>query len=99
MKIILYMLEDEEADALLRVLLSGLKPDGVRLIIRRQMNLLIEQYEKLGAEFKIEYLGERIPAEEISFFLKRRGELTNVELNKLRMLENLYNTIDEWGVE
>lgn len=99
MKIIRYMLEDEEADALLRVLLSGLKPDGVRLIIRRQMNLLIEQYEKLGAEFKIEYLGDRIPSEEISFFLKRRGELTNVELNKLRMLENLYNTIDEWGVE
>lgn len=99
MKIISYMLEDEEADALLRVLLSGLKPDGVRLIIRRQMNLLMEQYEKLGAKFEIEYLGERIPAEEISFFLKTRGEITNIELNRLRMLENLYNTIDEWGVE
>lgn len=84
---------------LLAALLSGLKPDGVRLILRANINSWIQKYEKAGADFAVHYSSEKIPAEEIHVICINHGNLDRMDLDRLYMLEDLYNTIDQWGVE
>ena len=84
---------------LLAVLLSGLKPDGVRLILRANINSWIQKYEKVGAAFMIHYADEKIPAKTMQVLCVNHGNLDRMDLDRLDMLEDLYNTIDQWGVE
>lgn len=84
---------------LLAALLSGLKPDGVRLILRANINSWIQKYEKAGAAFMIHYADEKIPAKTMRVLCVNHGNLDRMDLDRLDMLEDLYNTIDQWGVE
>lgn len=84
---------------LLAALLSGLKPDGVRLILRANIQQWICKYEKAGAAFLIHYPGEKIPAKTMRVMCVNHGNLDRMDLERLDMLEELYNTIDQWGVK
>ena len=94
-----YDLTIAEEDRLLAALLSGLKPDGVRLVLRAHIQQWICKYEKAGAAFIVHYPGERIPAKTMLVVCVRYGNLDRRDLNLLYKLVDLYNTIDEWGGE
>lgn len=99
MNIRFYELEGNEPEVLLRALLSGLRPDGVRLILRNYIRTWLDKYEKAGAAFHIYYSPDRIPAKDIRIMVINHGNLDKQDLARLDTLEDLYNSIDEWGVE
>ena len=94
-----YDLSNVERRYLLSALLSGLKPDGVRLILRSHINSWIQKYEKAGAAFMIHYPSEKIPAKSMRILCVNHGNLDKIDLEMLKVFEKLYNTIDQWGVE
>lgn len=94
MNIRFYELEGNEPEVLLRALLSGLRPDGVRLILRTNIILWIREYEKAGAAFTFWSTENTVRISCI-----KRGTLDKQDLARLDTLENLYNSIDEWGLE
>lgn len=94
-----YDLTITQEHRLLAALLSGLKPDGVRLILRANINTWIQKYEKAGAAFIVHYEGERIPAKVMRVLCVNHGNLDRQDLDRLDALEELYNTVDEWGRE
>ena len=96
MKLRFYELEGDEPEILLRALLSGLKPDGVRLIIRNAINVKIAEYKEAGAAFLVHFNPD---ASEIRVICVNHGELQYPDMYKLDVLEDLYNTIDEGGIE
>lgn len=94
-----YDLTITQEERLLAALLSGLRPDGVRMILRANINSWIQKYEKAGAVFQIFYPDEKIPAKSIRILCINHGNLDRQDLDRLDMLEGLYNTIDKWGLE
>lgn len=96
MNINTYDLEYIELSMLLKALLSGLKPDGVRMIIRAYINKKIEEYKKAGAAFTVHYDGNKC---RLRVLCVNHGRLDHQDLDRLDVLEKLYNTVDEWGVE
>ena len=96
MKINVCDLEYIELSMLLEALLSGLKPDGVRMIIRAYINSKIEEYKKAGAAFLVYYDGNKV---QIRVVCVNHGRLDHQDLGRLEVLEKLYNTVDEWGME
>lgn len=96
MKLRFYELAGNEPEILLRALLYGLRPDGVRLILRGAINSKISDYEKAGAAFLVNYDNDACA---ISIICVNRGNLDRQDLDRIDTLEDLYNTIDEWGVE
>lgn len=94
MKINIYDLEYIELSMLLRALLSGLKFDGVRMIIRSYINSKIEEYKKAGAAFTVHYNKNKV---RIRVICVNHGRLDHQDLGRLEVLEKLYNTVDEWG--
>lgn len=94
MNIRFYELEGNEPEVLLRALLSGLRPDGVRLILRVNITSWIKKYEKAGAAFTF-WSTERT----VRVMCINHGNLDKQDLARLDTLEHLYNTIDEWGFE
>lgn len=99
MKLRFYELAGNEPEILLRALLSGLRPDGVRLILRKHIDMWLEQYQKAGAAFHIYYSPDRIPAKHLRIMVINHGNLDRQDLDRIDTLEDLYNTIDKWGVE
>lgn len=96
MKLKFYELEGNEPEILLRALLSGLRPDGIRMILRGAINSKISEYEKTGAAFLVRYDNNSCC---IRVICVNHSNLDRQDLDRLDTLEDLYNTIDEWGVE
>lgn len=94
-----YDLTITQEERLLAALLSGLKPDGVRMILKANIASWIKKYEKAGAAFMIYYADDNIPVKTIRVLCVNHGNLDRQDLDRLDMLEGLYNTIDEWGRE
>ena len=99
MKLKFYELEGNEPEILLRALLSGLRPDGVRLILRKYIEMWVKQYEKAGAGIQIYAKLEDSPENHIRILCYNHGNLDRQDLDRLDTLEDLYNTINEWGIE
>ena len=112
MKLKFYELEGNEPEILLRALLSGMRPDVVRRILRDYIDMLVKQYqqagagihvyaiEKFGGTFDVSFIStESVPTTIIRIMVINHGNLDRQDLDRLDTLEDLYNTIDEWGVE
>lgn len=84
----------QQEERLLAALLSGLRPDGVRMILRANIISWIQKYNEAGAAFTFWSTGK-----EIRILRINHGNLDKQDLDRLDMLEELYNTIDQWGVE
>ena len=94
-----YDLSRVEERYLLSALLSGLRPDGVRIILRNHIWTWLHKYEKAGAAFHLYYSQDKIPAKTIRIMVINHGNLEKIDLDMLKVFEKLYNTIDKWGVE
>lgn len=96
MKLKLYELEGNEPEILLRALLLGLRPDGVRMILRAAIEKKISDFSKIGARFVMDITEE---GRKIDITCVRNAGLYAGDMRSIHALENLYNTIDEWGCE
>ena len=89
-----YDLTSTQEQRLLAALLSQLRPDGVRLILRANIISWIQKYEKAGARFT--FWADK---ETMRISCIERGTLDKMDFDRLDMLADLYNTINQWGVE
>ena len=96
MKLKFCKLEGNEPENLLRVLLSCLSPDGVRLILRAAIEKKISDFSKIGARFVMDITKE---GRKIDTTCMKSEGLCVDDLRIIYDLEDLYNRIDEWGVE
>ncbi len=90
-------LKEHECRDLLAALLSGLKPDGVRLILNRYIKQQITACEEVGAAFLPTLYSDC--CHKIHVFMVNHGKTTDPQLRELKTLVNLYNSIEEWGTE
>ena len=96
MKLKFYELKENEPESLLRALLWGLRPDGVRLILRAAIEKKISDFSKMGARFVIDITED---GRKIDTTCVKPAGLNVEDMRRIYTLEDLYNTIDEWGVE
>ena len=90
-------LKEHESQALLAALLSGLKPDGVRLILRSYIKQEITACEEVGAAFLPTLYSDC--GHKINVLMVNHGQITEPQRRQLDALVDLYNSIEEWGTE
>ena len=89
-----YTLSNITERHLLAALLSQFGPDSVRQILRLNIAWWAEKYRKTGADFCF-WATEK----EMRVFCIKQGNLDYGDLDRLKSLEFVYNTIDKWGME
>ena len=90
-------LKEHEGRALLAALLSGLKLDGVHLILGRYIKQQITACEEVGAAFLPTLYSDC--CRKISVLMVNHGKTTEPQRRQLKILVDLYNSIEEWGTE
>lgn len=84
-----------QKNQLLDALLFGVKPNGVRMILESYIKDILECLKR---EDFVANLTDTKPARKIEIIRLRHADIEELD-DKLDVLEELYNTIDEWGVE
>ena len=90
-------LKEHECRDLLAALLSGLKPDGVRLVLRVYIKQQITACTKVGGAFLPVVFSCNL--HKIGVYMEKHGDTTEPQRRQLKELVDLYNSIEEWGTE